>query len=102
MVSEQRVAEIVDDRPVKLTADEVAFSPTSDNPAQTCGSCFRLYTSPIARRSVCEIYAPDTEDRHVPPEATCAFWTADGLSHPRLKKKPEKKKEPAGNQHTIG
>lgn len=91
MVTPQQVAKMVADRPKKFTAEQVAFIPQSDNPSQTCGGCYHWYQSNIARRAVCEIYAPATEDRKVPAEATCAYWTVDGVTYPRIEKRKTKK-----------
>jgi hypothetical protein len=74
--------QLMDSRPVKFTAEEVAFAKAPDS--MTCCNCVHWFHNPITSSMVCEIMRPDTGDEIVAPDWTCMFWTVDYETFPKM------------------
>ena len=89
MVTLEDYREILDDRPVKFTAEEVGYQPAPEGSAMRCASCLHFYRRAIDGFSVCEIFRDEQTDRDgVLPDWRCRFWTVDSEVHPLLEAEP--------------
>jgi hypothetical protein len=81
-VSLSDVKRMLRDRPVKFSADQVAYRPGKGK--ERCGNCAHFFRS--KQRAVCEILrlAGDTQtsDESIMAGWTCDYFTPDGVSYP--------------------
>lgn len=87
MATFQDYLDLLQERPEKFGADDVAFEPKSDSVEERCSRCYHFYQNAVSPRKVCEIYRADEEeetDKGVPPGGVCKFFTHDGQNYPRL------------------
>lgn len=76
--------EIMNDRPVKLTAEQCMYSPSPRRGHNgVCDDCVHLFRSKVTKHIVCEIFRP-TDDNNVSPAGHCAFFTQDFHNFPSL------------------
>ena len=81
----QQVADILDDRPKKLDAEQVGYEAAPEGSEFRCASCLRYYRRAVDNFATCEIFRDEeTDENGVNPAYRCRFWTSDGDQHPLL------------------
>ena len=77
--------DIVADRPVKLSAEEVEYGPAPEGSAMRCGACWHLYRRATDGFAVCEIFrSPEVDREGIDPAYRCKFHTVDGDVFPLM------------------
>ena len=72
---------ILEDRPFKLSAEEVEYSPSKGK--ERCSACVHFYVRKVDEHTVCEIFRPEN-DENVAPNYKCRFWNDDNENYPLL------------------
>lgn len=80
-VSKDAYDRLIENRPFKFSADEVAYRP-GDKEHQ-CKGCAHLFSRVVNEYNVCEIFRP-SDDESVIANYVCDFWTDDTEEHPLL------------------
>ena len=81
----QQVADILDDRPKKLTAEQVEYGPAPEGSAMRCGSCHHMYRRATDSFATCELFrSAETDEEGVDQSYRCRFYSPDGLQLPLL------------------
>jgi hypothetical protein len=80
MVSKSLYRRLIENRPFKLSAEEVNYQQSD---SVKCAECIHFYTREIDKYHTCEIYRPE-EDASVDPDGVCDFFSEDGIKFPLL------------------
>lgn len=84
IVTKQQYDDLLKDRPVKFTPEEVGYTDAGDS-AMRCSTCRHYYLRQIDQFAVCEILRSDEiDDEGINPGWRCRFWTIDGERLPLL------------------
>jgi hypothetical protein len=79
LVTINRYEELLDDRPVKFTEEEVGYGPAPEGSGFTCNSCRHYYRRGVDGFTVCEIMRSERTDvEGVLPDWRCIFQNTDG------------------------
>ena len=85
LVSIEKYAALVADRPDKFTPEEVGYQASPAGSAIRCSTCIHYYHRAIDGLATCEIMRSDeTDEEGVRPDWRCQFQTFDGDTHPLL------------------
>lgn len=83
LASWKKVADTLDDRPKKLSAEEVGYQPAPEGSAMRCGACHHFYRRATDSFSVCELFRSEETDKDgVDPSYRCHFYSTDGMVYP--------------------
>jgi hypothetical protein len=83
-VSFEEYEKLVENRPEKLTAEQVNYRKAED-PGQECEHCLHFYKQVAGeQRTTCEILRLEPE-ASIDPEWVCDFMTRDGSEYPYRK-----------------
>lgn len=85
MVSLEQYDQLVADRPIKYSPEEVGYQAAPEGSAIRCAGCFHFYQRATDHFGVCEIMrSEETDTEGVRPDWRCQFQTVDGEVHPLL------------------
>lgn len=90
MVTIEKVEDVLEDRPYKLSAKDVGYQAAPEGSAMRCGSCHHMYRRTTDGFSVCEIFRDiETDANGIDPAFRCLFWSADGTVRPLTEEIPQ-------------
>lgn len=83
MVSLSEYHALVEDRPIKFSAEEVEYTKDAEGKNEICFKCIHYFRRTTDDFAVCEIFRSDeTDEGGVKPDAACIFQTSDGEHFP--------------------
>lgn len=79
----EEMLELYEERPRKLSTEQVGYEAAPEGSALRCSACRRFYLRAIDNFGTCEILRSDvTDEEGVRPDFRCRFWTCDGTVYP--------------------
>lgn len=74
---------LLDERPRKLSPEEVDYKAAPEGSVIRCASCINLYQRAIDAHRVCQIVRSDEIDKEgIDPSFRCDWWTQDNFVYP--------------------
>lgn len=102
MVDLQQYLQVIEDRPYKLTAEQVQYGPAPEGSVFRCAGCLHYFRRAIDGFAVCEVFRDkETDENGVRPDFRCAFWSVDGDVHPLLEELEEEPPLPTEDEESI-
>jgi len=81
-VSKELYDRLIENRPLKLSEEEVSFRAPHDV-EEKCSGCIHFFKRALDGFTTCEIFRP-ANDSSVDPAGVCDFFSVDGETFPLL------------------